>query len=148
MEYEKFLSQATWPGDAAQEQLLTATKNKFPHLADQLDASKVLLVQVYYSTLISHTIQTQVCNKINQTANRCAHFKTSLWWYICWFQAAYDLLSLLSDIGGVFGFYMGLSIVALFEILELLADVLYLLCKSICVKNRVKGGQLEEKDPL
>ena len=72
-EYEKFLSQAIWPGDAAQEKLLNDTKAKYPQLADQLDASRLLLVQVYYSSLISQTIQTQV-GKIYQAGNAFSFF--------------------------------------------------------------------------
>ena len=38
---------------------------------------------------------------------------------------------LLSGVGGAFGFYMGLSIVALFEVIEFLADLLYILCMKL-----------------
>ena len=40
-------------------------------------------------------------------------------------------LDLLSGVGGAFGFYMGLSIVAMFEVLEFLADLFYILCVKL-----------------
>ena len=45
---------------------------------------------------------------------------------------------LLADIGGVFGFWLGLSVVALFEFLELFVDVMMLGVRLIKDKNRVK----------
>ena len=46
----------------------------------------------------------------------------------------FQVASLLSDIGGAFGFYLGLSIIALFEFLELTYDFIRMSLQKF--KNR------------
>ena len=41
-----------------------------------------------------------------------------------------QIWSLLADVGGVFGFYLGLSVVALFEFLELGMDMVFVALKK------------------
>ena len=50
-------------------------------------------------------------------------------------EAAYDTLTLLADLGGIFSFYLGLSIIALFEYVELVFDLLLVCCKYIRRRN-------------
>ena len=47
---------------------------------------------------------------------------------------------MLSDLGGICGFYLGLSVIALFEFLELFVDVLMLGCTKLCDKNNKTAG--------
>ncbi|XP_013380995.1 amiloride-sensitive sodium channel subunit alpha isoform X2 [Lingula anatina] len=56
-------------------------------------------------------------------------------------NVAYDVFALLADIGGQIGFWVGLSIMALFEVVELILDVFRLLLfrvGSFCFKKQQK----------
>ena len=54
-----------------------------------------------------------------------------------------QVFDLLSDVGGAFGLYLGLSVVALFEFIELGMDLLGVLCKTIH-KSITRSAELKK----
>ena len=56
--------------------------------------------------------------------------------------SGYTLVDLCSDLGGSFGFWMGLSILTLFEVLELFVDLLLACCSGRKEKNEVAAAQM------
>ena len=81
---------------------------------------------IYQLPVVSQNKESTMPRFHIMTSSCCVLFSRQVW-------------DLLADIGGVFGFWLGLSVVALFEFLELLIDVIIVGVRLARHKNEVRA---------
>ena len=94
--FDYALTQAKWPNSVYGSTYMSDASQNHPEISSSLNEQNILKVQVYFRELNYDVIVE---------------------------TPSYSILDLLSDIGGIFSFYLGLSVVALFEFLELWFDL-------------------------
>ncbi|XP_038074050.1 degenerin unc-8-like [Patiria miniata] len=124
--FEETVSTALWPNDNYQPLMEAAVKNISPRFSYDLENDE---------------------NFVSKNLVKLNVFMSSLQYQHIFQTPEYGSENLISDLGGQVGFWMGFSILTLFEIVEMIFDLIVTTCGKLKMRKRV-SDKLKDMEGL
>ncbi|OWF52765.1 Degenerin-like protein asic-2 [Mizuhopecten yessoensis] len=104
-----------------------------------------------FSTITTSSTETEKRSFMNENGVKVEIYYRYLNFEVIKTEASYEVENLLSDIGGQLGLWIGLSIVSLFEIIEIVSDIVVIGILRLCSKKKngvksIRDDQLNDDE--